>query len=151
MRRYIANYKIQLVKESNYIADRKNIRSPRDCFEIMKSLYDTCVTEQFNIVMLSTKNHVLGISTISTGTLSSSLVHPREVFQPVLLQGMVASIILSHNHPSGDATPSNEDIQLTKKLVAAGNLLDIPVLDHVIIGDGYYVSLKEKNLLYDRR
>ena len=151
MRRYIPNYKVQLVKENNYIADKKIIHSPRDCFDIMKGLYETCVTEQFHIILLNTKNHVLGISTISTGTLNASLVHPREVFQPVLLQGMVASIILSHNHPSGDATPSNEDIQLTKKLVAAGKLLDIPILDHVIIGDGYYVSLKEKNLLYDRR
>lgn len=135
MRKYIANYKIQLVKESNYIADRKIIRTPHDCFEIMKGVYDTCVTEQFNIIMLSTKNHVLGISTISTGSLNASIVHPREVFQPVLLQGMVASIILVHNHPSGDASPSQEDLALTKKLVDAGKLLDIPVLDHIIVGD----------------
>lgn len=147
MRKYISNYKIQLVKESNYIADRKIIRSPRDCFEIMKCIYDTCVTEQFNIIMLSTKNHVLGISTISTGTLNASIVHPREIFQIVFLQGMVTSIILVHNHPSGDANPSQEDLALTKKLVDAGKLLDIPVLDHIIVGDTAYVSLKEKGVI----
>lgn len=147
MRKYIPNYKVQLVKESNYITDRKIIHSPRDCFEIMKETYDTCVTEQFHIILLNTKNHVLGLSRISTGTLNASLVHPREVFQPVLLQGMVASIILTHNHPSGDPSPSIEDIQLTKKIADAGKLLDIPVLDHIIVGDDIYVSLKEKDIL----
>ncbi|WP_312560666.1 JAB domain-containing protein [Anaerospora sp.] len=147
MRRYIPNYKVQLVEESNYIADRKIIHSPKDCFEIMKDLYKTCVTEQFHIILLNTKNHVLGISRISTGTLNASLVHPREVFQPVLLQGMVASIILSHNHPSGDATPSPEDITLTMKLINAGKLLDIPIIDHIIVGDDTYVSFKDKGII----
>lgn len=147
MRRYISNYKIQLVKESNYIADRKIIRSPNDCFELMKVICGTCVTEQFNIIMLSTKNHVLGISTISTGTLNTSIVHPREIFQVALLQGMVASIILVHNHPSGDANPSQEDLALTKKLVEAGKVLDIPVIDHIIVGDNTYASLKEKGVI----
>ena len=90
----------------------------------------------------STKNHVIAVTTVSVGSLNASKVHPRELFQSAML-GNAASLVLAHNHPSGDPTPSPEDIELTKRLVEAGKLLDIAVLDHVIVGENMFVSLKE--------
>lgn len=147
MHRYIANYAIRLVREGSHISDRKIIRKSDDAFNIMKDVFATFVNEHFYIIMLNTKHHVLGISKICEGSLNASIVHPREVFQIVLAKGMVASIILAHNHPSGDPSPSTEDITLTKTLVDAGKLLNIPILDHIIIGDGIYISLKEKGVI----
>ena len=104
-------------------------------------------TEHFCVVGLSTKNHVLFQETISQGTLNASLVHPREVFKP-LIKRACASVLLVHNHPSGNVTPSKEDIELTQSLVKAGELLQIQVLDHIIIGgNGQYVSFKEKGII----
>lgn len=122
------------------------IRSPQDAANLLMQRLRYESREHFVSVMLSTKNHVLGYPIISTGTLNASLVHPRELFREVINYG-AASIIVAHNHPSGDPTPSNDDIVLTKKLVDIGKLLEISVLDHVIIGDGKYVSLKEKGIL----
>ncbi len=98
--------------------------------------------EHFWVVMLDTKNGYLMHTLVSTGTLSASLVHPREVFGPALREG-AASIILIHNHPSGDPTPSPEDKRLTKKLADGGRLLDIRVHDHIIIGNG---TLRHRSL-----
>ena len=97
-------------------------------------------------VLLSTKNHVLKTAVISVGSLNASIVHPRELFREAI-NARAAAVILVHNHPSGDPAPSPEDIALTRKLVEAGKLLDIPVLDHLILGDGKYISLKEKGIL----
>jgi DNA repair protein RadC len=98
------------------------------------------------VIGLNTKNAVLFKETISTGSLNASIVHPRETFRP-LIKRACASCILVHNHPSGDPMPSQEDIALTRKLVDGGNLLDIAVLDHVIIGSSKYTSFKEKGLI----
>ena len=98
------------------------------------------------VLLLSTKHHVLAMPVISVGTLNASLVHPRELFREAINYS-AASVILVHNHPSGDPSPSQEDITLTRKLVQAGDLLDISVLDHIIIGDNRYVSLKEKGII----
>ena len=100
--------------------------------------------EYFYIILLNTKNTIISAEEISIGTLSSSLAHPREVFKPAVKKS-AKSIILLHNHPSGDVTPSNEDIKLTLRLEQAGKLLGIEVLDHLIIGDGKYLSFKEKS------
>lgn len=94
--------------------------------------------EEFLLVPLDGKNRALGFHVVSVGTLTASLVHPREVFKIVLLAN-AAAIILVHNHPSGDPTPSAEDIAITKRLQEAGDLLGIRILDHVVIGDGRYV------------
>jgi len=96
--------------------------------------------------LLNQKNGIIGINTVSVGNLSSSIVHPREVFKPAIVAG-AASIIVAHNHPSGDPTPSSNDIYVTTRLKEAGDILGIAVLDHVIIGDGCYVSLKARDLL----
>lgn len=102
--------------------------------------------EHFLILLLNTKNHLLSREEISVGSLSASIVHPREIFK-VPLRKSAASIILVHNHPSGDPSPSQEDLEVTRRLVEAGNLLGIAVRDHLIIGDGCYFSFKEKGLL----
>jgi DNA repair protein RadC len=97
------------------------------------------------MVCVNTKNRVIGVFEISHGTVNSSLVNAREVFQKALLANAV-SIILMHNHPSGDVTPSKEDVDVTKKLTEAGKILGVQVLDHLIIGDSW-ISLKEKGYI----
>jgi DNA repair protein RadC len=102
--------------------------------------------EYFNTILLNTKNQILAIEEISVGSLNSSIVHPREVFNPAIKKS-AGSIILVHNHPSGDPTPSREDIDVTARLIEAGKILGIHVLDHIIIGNNNYVSFKERGLL----
>ena len=97
-------------------------------------------------MLLDTKNHVLGMPTVSVGSLSASIVHPREVFR-VAIQQAAASIILLHNHPSGDPSPSQEDIAVTEQLIKVGKIMDLPVLDHIIIGDNKFISLKEQGMV----
>jgi DNA repair protein RadC len=104
--------------------------------------------EHFGVLMLDAQNRLVVYHEVPTGTLSASLVHPREVFGPALRVMGVASIILVHNHPSGEPAPSREDLRLTKQLVEAGKLLDITVHDHVILGTGAaYVSFADRGLL----
>lgn len=102
--------------------------------------------ENFCILLLNTKNRIIGWHVISVGSLTASVVHPREVFAPAILHH-AASIILVHNHPSGDPTPSREDISVTHRMVKAGQIFDLPILDHVIIGSDSFASMKERNLL----
>ena len=102
--------------------------------------------EQFIIACLNTKNEPTNISVVSVGSLNKAIVHPREVFKTAILSN-ASSIMAFHNHPSGDTTPSDQDIQLTNRLYEAGELLGIKVLDHLIIGDGSFTSLKEKGYL----
>ncbi|NMA84801.1 MAG: DNA repair protein RadC [Epulopiscium sp.] len=101
--------------------------------------------EHFKVVLLDTKNKIIGDRDVTIGSINSSIVHPREVFKEAI-QRSAAHIIIVHNHPSGDPTPSREDIEVTKRIIEAGNLLGVPVLDHIIIGNGKYISLKEKDL-----
>jgi len=102
--------------------------------------------EHFKVLLLNTKNHVLSREEISVGSLNASIVHPREIFNAPLRKS-AASIILVHNHPSGDPSPSQEDLEVTRRLADAGQILGIAVRDHIIIGDGCYFSFKEKGLL----
>jgi DNA repair protein RadC len=102
--------------------------------------------EYFKVVMLNVKNRVISVENISIGSLNSSIVHPREVFKPAIKRSS-AAVILVHNHPSGDTTPSREDIEITRRLVEAGKILGIEVLDHIIFGNSDYLSFKEKGLL----
>lgn len=122
------------------------IKSPQDVSNLMMPEMRFLKKEQFNIILLNTKNHVIEIKTVSVGSLSSSIVHPREVFA-MAVKRAASGIILLHNHPSGDPEPSREDIETTNRLVNAGNILGIRVLDHVIIGDGRFISLKEEGLM----
>lgn len=126
--------------------DRPVIRSPRDAAALVMEEMRHLQKEHFVVLFLNTKNHVIAQETLSMGSLNASLVHPREVFRSAIRQGS-ASIICIHNHPSGDPTPSREDIALTNRLVEAGNIIGIEVLDHLIIGDGIFISLKEQGHL----
>jgi DNA repair protein RadC len=98
--------------------------------------------EVFAILCLSTKHRVIAYHEVSRGTIDATLVHPREVFKAALLAN-AATIVLAHNHPSGEPTPSPDDLQLTRQLVAAGMLLGVEVLDHIIVGDAGYYSFKQ--------
>lgn len=102
--------------------------------------------EKFITLYLDTKNQILKEEVVSIGSLNASIVHPREVFKAALLESS-ASVIMVHNHPSGDPSPSREDIMVTEKMVEGGKLLGIDVLDHIIIGDGRYVSLKDEGFV----
>lgn len=139
---------IELGKRINDLsgAERPIIRSPHDAANLMMPRLRFETKEQFIVLMLSTKNHVLAMPVISVGTLNASIVHPREVFRQAI-NFSAAAMILVHNHPSGDPSPSKEDIDLTAQMVEAGKILGINVLDHVIIGDKRYVSLKEKGII----
>lgn len=134
------------------LADRREkpkdikVQSPKDVFLYVKPLISGLLKENFIIILLNTKNKILKHEIVSIGTLDSALIHPREVFRTVLKEGC-NSIILVHNHPSGDPTPSKEDIAVTKRLIEAGELLGVEVLDHVIIGLDSYWSYKHDEIL----
>lgn len=117
------------------------ILSPQDVWESLKDLRDN-KKEHFVIFYLDIRNQEIKREIISVGTLNSSLVHPREVFEPAIIHS-AAQVIVAHNHPSGDPTPSDEDIEITKRLVKAGEILGIELLDHVVIGKDKFISLKE--------
>ncbi len=102
--------------------------------------------EVFKVLLLDTKNRLIKIETISSGILDASLVHPREVFYPAI-QELASSLILCHNHPSGNCIPSAQDIEITKTIIEAGKIMNIDVIDHIIIGEGNYISLKEKRII----
>ncbi|GIN38659.1 UPF0758 protein YsxA [Heyndrickxia oleronia] len=126
--------------------DRYIIRSPEDAANYVMNDLRFLSQEHFVCIYLSTKNQVIHQQTIFIGSLNASIVHPREVFKEAFRRS-AASIICIHNHPSGDPGPSREDIEVTKRLVECGKIIGIEILDHLIIGDKKFVSLKEKGYL----
>lgn len=122
------------------------IRSPRDVSQLLMEDMRYLRKEHFICLFLNTKNHVIGQETLSIGSLNASIVHPREVFLAAI-QRSSASIICVHNHPSGDPAPSPEDVELTRRLAEAGQIIGIEVLDHIIIGDHRISSLKEMGFM----
>ena len=122
------------------------VKGPEDAAQYAMPRFRHEQREHFAVMLLNTKNHILGLTDISVGSLQASVVHPREVFRAAI-EYAAASMILFHNHPSGDPSPSREDIAVTRRLVKAGAIMDIPVLDHIILGDGRFASLKEKGML----
>ncbi|NUR33875.1 MAG: DNA repair protein RadC [Gemmatimonadaceae bacterium] len=145
---------LRLIRETafpapdGYRKERAAIRSPRDVFAFMAPFAAREIAESFWILPLDSQHRLIGAgpTVITRGILNSSLVHPREVFCAAIVAS-AAAVILSHNHPSGDPTPSSDDRIVTEQLVAAGRLLDIPVHDHIIIGADRYVSFAEAGLL----
>jgi DNA repair protein RadC len=123
----------------------KTVVSPEDVYQLVKAEITKYSKEYFWVVSFDTRKKVLGIDMVSVGTLNASLVHPRETFEPAIKRH-AESIVIVHNHPSGDPEPSDADILITKKLFDAGKLLDITLLDHVIVTKNSYYSLKGGNL-----
>ncbi|WP_404404119.1 DNA repair protein RadC [Jeotgalibacillus malaysiensis] len=126
--------------------DRFTIRSPEDGATFLMNEMRFLTQEHFVALYLNTKNQIIHQQTIFIGSLNSSIVHPREVFKEAFKRS-AASIICAHNHPSGDPSPSKEDIDVTRRLVECGKMIGIEVLDHLIIGEKKYVSLKEKGYM----
>jgi DNA repair protein RadC len=122
------------------------VQSPQEACTSMQEKLRGKQKEHFYILCLDTRNRVKTKIQVSQGNLDSSIVHPREVFKDAI-SSLASSVIFVHNHPSGDLEPSSEDINLTKRLVEAGELLGIPVLDHIIVGDGGFMSMKSRNLI----
>ena len=144
----IPRYGIRLVTESQVKYDNRRITSSEVVCDLLRTIgLHERAGEEFHSIYLNTKHEIVGMEMISKGTLNSSLVHPREVFKGALLANAHA-LILAHNHPSGNVEPSSADRQVTDILVKAGNILDVKILDHVIIGckEGYY-SFRENSLL----
>jgi len=138
---------IKMVREATMLYDIRKITSPNDAVEIGRRFLENSDREQLLELCLNTKNQPVALNVVSVGSLNSSIVHPREVFKPAILSN-AATIILYHNHPSGDPTPSSEDINITNRLKECGKLMGLELMDHIIIGsDGSYCSLKEKGIL----
>lgn len=125
---------------------RMLVRSPEDIVRYFQPLMRDLQKEVFKVILLDSANHFLREVTVSEGILNSSLVHPREVFRPAILEP-AASVILLHNHPSGNAEPSSEDIQITRQIIESGRFLGIPVHDHIIVTSEGFVSFAERGLL----
>lgn len=125
---------------------RPSIRSPQDAVDILMPYLRDEPQENFVAIFVNTKNEVLRTKSITTGTLDSSLITPRELFREAISMNS-ASVIIAHNHPSGDPTPSREDIATTKRICQTGEVIGIEVLDHLIIGDGRWLSLKTQGLM----
>lgn len=122
------------------------VKTPEDIAELVKNRLKNKKKEYFLAILLDTKNHLIKISEISVGSLDSSIVHPREVFKEAISASAAAAIFV-HNHPSGDTEASEDDVQLTKRLAEAGEIVGIEVLDHIIIGRSSFLSLKREGIL----
>lgn len=128
--------------------ERARVTSPADAANLLMSEMMLLEQEHLRVVLLDTRNHVLHVRTVYTGSLNTSVVRIGEVFRSAIKEN-AAAIIVAHNHPSGDPSPSPEDIHVTRQLQQAGKLLDIELLDHIIIGYQRYISLKERGLGFD--
>lgn len=138
----------RLSQEEILVAREKKSKqvSPEILVHMLQPKIGKYKKEHFVLVSLDTRNHVIGTDTISIGTLNASLVHPRELFETAIRRH-AASVIIAHNHPSGDPTPSDEDLRVTAKLHDAGKILGIQLLDHIIIGRNSYFSMEEGSIL----
>jgi DNA repair protein RadC len=125
--------------------DRPTINSPSDAADLVRYEMSALEQEHLRVILLDTRNHVLDVIEVYRGSVNSSQVRVGEVFKPAVRRGAPAMIVV-HNHPSGDPTPSPDDVAVTRGFVQAGKLLDVEVLDHLVIGQGRYVSLKERGL-----
>lgn len=142
----IPRYRVCLVREGSHPTEVRAINSPADAYSLLRTYLAGSDREHFVAVLADTKNKVIGINTVSVGALNTTIVHPREVFKPAILCN-AASVLLAHNHPSGDATPSEDDKAMTQRLCDAGTILGITVLDHIIIGENGYFSFKAQGLI----
>jgi len=136
--------KVQLIKDSSY-SNGPVVKTPESVAELVSDLKSKD-REHLLCIHLNTRNAVVGIETVSIGSLNANIVHPREVFKAAILNN-AASVILVHNHPSGDTSASEEDIEITKRIVEAGKIVGIEVLDHLIVTSSGHSSLKEQGVI----
>ena len=134
----------RVVKASR--GERKSVRCPEDAAGLVMEDMRNLDREHFKVILLDTKNSLIGVETVSIGTVNASIVHPREVLKPAL-ERSATSIVLVHNHPTGNVSPSKEDILITRRFEKCGRILGIDVVDHIIIGDGDFTSMKEKGYI----
>ena len=127
-------YQVKLVRDGSQKAERKKVSHPAVAAEILREYLDGVDREHFVALLLDTQNQIIGIHTVTVGTLDASLIHPREIYKAAILAN-AASVVLAHNHPSGDPTPSAEDRAVTRQIRSAGTTIGIEVLDHIIVGD----------------
>jgi len=139
-------YGVKVVREPQLPFPKPAIDGPAGAVEILRRQLPLEDREVFVAVLMDARNQVLGINTVSIGSLSASIVHPREVFKAAILMN-AANIILAHNHPSGDPSPSKDDIEITRRLIKAGEILGIEVLDQLILTPSGHISFKDKGLL----
>lgn len=137
---------IRISEEKNFVNKKKSITSPDELYEIIKERIINFSKEHFFVISLDARNNFIGIDEISVGTLTASIVHPRETFESAIKRH-AAQIIIAHNHPSGETDPSEDDLKITKRLVDSGKIMGIEVLDHLIITQNTYMSFKEKMLI----
>ncbi|KAA9005911.1 DNA repair protein RadC [Paenibacillus spiritus] len=135
---------LRMVRErTSLLYPQRKITTPKDAANLFHQFIGNCDREVFCIMTLDTKNQPTALHEVSSGTLNASLVHPRETFKLAILAN-AASIIGCHNHPSGDPTPSPEDVELTERIRDTGSLMGIDLLDHIVLGEGNFISLKER-------
>ncbi|OMC89227.1 DNA repair protein RadC [Viridibacillus sp. FSL H7-0596] len=138
--------RVQLVKERSLMYSNRKIKSPKDGAELFREFLGEVDREHFLVMCLNTKNEPTHLNTVHIGSLNASIVHPREVVKPAILSN-AASIMVCHNHPSGNVEPSPEDIEVTKRLQEVGEIVGIELLDHIILGEDSYLSFREKGYL----
>ena len=146
LRELMVRYAVRRDDEGLPVMIGRALTTPRESAAVLIPLLEHEPAEVFAMLCLTTRLRVIAYHEVSRGTLDATLVHPREVFRAAILSN-AASIVLAHGHPSGDPAPSPDDCDLTRRLVAAGTLLGIEILDHIIVGDGRYVSFKETGRL----
>lgn len=137
---------LRLVKETSLLYKDRAIRSPEDGYNLFKQFLGELDREYFVVMCLDVKNQPTAINVCHIGSLDASIVHPREIMKIAILSNS-ASILICHNHPYGNPVESPEDIEVTKRLAEAGSIIGIELLDHLVIGDGSYVSLKDKGYI----
>lgn len=138
----------ELGKRQNLEPELKDfdIKNPESVVQAIRTSIKDKAKEHFKLILLNTRNKIIGISTVSIGTLNSNLVYPREVFKEAISHS-AASVVFAHNHPSGDSEPSEDDLTITKRLVESGKILGIEVLNHIVIAKNGFFSFKEKELI----
>lgn len=146
LRELTVRYSVKKNVDGQPVIVGRALNSPRDSAAALMAVLKDEPSEVFAMLCLTTKHRVIAYHEVSRGTLDSTLVHPREVFKAAILAN-AAAIVVCHNHPSGDPSPSLDDLELTKRLIATGELLGISVLDHVVVGDSRYYSFKEGALM----